>query len=235
MADANAPDARDPLHIVLAAGGTGGHLFPAEALSHALGRRGHRVSLITDERAIEFAGGFPAERVEAVPSATPSGRSLMAKVSAGIRLARGTWAARALIKDLDPDIVVGFGGYPTVPPLLAASLAGRCTMIHEQNAVVGRANRFLSGRVDVIATGFADVGGLSEAVRAKCTHVGNPVRPAVVHAASQAYAPPIADGVLRLLVFGGSQGARVMADVVPPALRSPVAPHRRQPQHDVGI
>jgi UDP-N-acetylglucosamine--N-acetylmuramyl-(pentapeptide) pyrophosphoryl-undecaprenol N-acetylglucosamine transferase len=207
-----------PLTIVLAAGGTGGHLFPAEALSHAVQKRGHRVELITDRRAIEFAGGFPAEAVHAVPSGTPTRPGLLAKAEALIELGKGVLAARRLLKEIAPDIVVGFGGYPTVPPILAAALNKIPTLIHEQNAVVGRANRFLSGWVDVIATGFATVGGLSEAARAKCVHVGNPVRPAVAHAASKPFTVPVAGGDLNVLVFGGSQGARVMADVTPPAL-----------------
>ena len=211
-------DAPATIHVLLAAGGTGGHLFPAEALSHALRRRHVNVTLVTDTRAIEFAGGFPADAVHAVPSATPSGGSLLGKIEAAFQLAKGVFAARKLLGEMKPDIVVGFGGYPTVPPLLAASMMRIATIVHEQNAVVGRANRFLSGRVGVIATGFADVGGLSDAARAKCVHVGNPVRPAVTHAASTAFEAPETLGDLRLLVFGGSQGARVMADVLPPAL-----------------
>lgn len=203
--------------VVLAAGGTGGHLFPAEALSHALHARGVRVVLMTDERAADFAGGFPAEAVHAVPAATPSGRSLLKMARALATLARGVFAARRLIKELQPAIVVGFGGYPTVPPVLGASLAGLSTLIHEQNAVVGRANRFLSGRATIIATGFAEVGGLSAEAVQKCRQVGNPVRPAVVAAAS-AYVPSDG-GKLDLLVFGGSQGARIMADIVPPAIQ----------------
>ncbi|MCU0885102.1 MAG: undecaprenyldiphospho-muramoylpentapeptide beta-N-acetylglucosaminyltransferase [Beijerinckiaceae bacterium] len=207
------------LHVVLAAGGTGGHLFPAEALSHVLQRRGVVVSLVTDLRAIEFTGGFPAEAIHAVPAATPSGRSLGNKIKAGFAIVRGVLAARTVLKELDPDVVVGFGGYPTVPPLLAASLAGYATIVHEQNAVVGRANRFLAGRVDCIATGFAQVGGLGEAMLAKCRHVGNPVRTAVTYAANAPFRPVGPEGHLRVLVFGGSQGARVMADVVPTAVQ----------------
>ncbi|AMJ60641.1 undecaprenyldiphospho-muramoylpentapeptide beta-N-acetylglucosaminyltransferase [Bosea sp. PAMC 26642] len=208
--------AQAPL-IALAAGGTGGHLFPAEALSHALRERGARVVLITDERAVEYAGDFPAEAVHAVPAATPSGRSPIRMAAAAIVLAKGVFAARRVLKQVKPAIVVGFGGYPTVPPVLAASLLGIRTMVHEQNAVIGRANRFLAGRVDVIATGFSEVGGLSETAQAKCRQVGNPVRPAVVAAVSP-YPEP-GTGVVELLVFGGSQGARVMAETVPPAVK----------------
>ncbi|SEG07305.1 undecaprenyldiphospho-muramoylpentapeptide beta-N-acetylglucosaminyltransferase [Bosea lathyri] len=208
--------AKAPL-VVLAAGGTGGHLFPAEALSHALHKQGVRVVLMTDTRAAEFAGSFPAEAVHAVPAATPSGRSPLKMAGALVQLGKGVLTARRIVKELKPAIVVGFGGYPTVPPVLGASLCGVRTLIHEQNAVIGRANRFLAGRVHTIATGFAEVGGLSDAARAKCRQVGNPVRPAVIEAASL-YADPGA-GVLNLLVFGGSQGARIMADIVPPALQ----------------
>ena len=211
-------DAAATIHVLVAAGGTGGHLFPAEALSHALRRRNVNVTLVTDTRAIAFAGGFPADAVHAVPSATPSGGSILGKIGAAFQLAKGVFAARRLLAQIKPDIVVGFGGYPTVPPVLAASMSRIATLVHEQNAVAGRANRFLSSRVSVIATGFADVGGLTDAARTKCVHVGNPVRPAVTHAASVPFDPPEMLGDLRLLVFGGSQGARVMADVLPPTV-----------------
>lgn len=207
-----------PKLIMLAAGGTGGHLFPAEALSHALHAKGMRVVLMTDTRAAEYAGSFPAEAVHAVPAATPSGRSPLQKARALLAIAKGTFAARRIIGQVKPAVVVGFGGYPTVPPVLGASLAGVRTLIHEQNAVIGRANRFLAGRANVIATGFAQVGGLSAAQQSKCRHVGNPVRPAVIAASGESYALP-EDGKLRLLVFGGSQGARIMADIVPPAIQ----------------
>jgi UDP-N-acetylglucosamine--N-acetylmuramyl-(pentapeptide) pyrophosphoryl-undecaprenol N-acetylglucosamine transferase len=202
--------------ILLAAGGTGGHLFPAEALSHALARQGLRVALVTDARAAAYAGGFPAESVHPVPAATPSGRSPVKTAMAVLELGKGVLAARRIVRELKPAVVVGFGGYPTVPPVIGASLAGVRTVIHEQNAVIGRANRFLSGRAQTIATGFAEVGGLPRSAKAKCVQVGNPVRPAVVEAASP-YADP-GQGGLNLLVFGGSQGARIMADIVPAAL-----------------
>lgn len=203
--------------VVLAAGGTGGHLFPAEALSHVLRAQGIRVVLMTDPRGAEFAGDFPADAVIPVPSATPSGRSLSGKVRVALDIAKGVLAARRAVREIKPALVVGFGGYPTVPPVLGAALAGAKTMIHEQNAVAGRANRFLSRWVDAIGTGFSEVGGLSPAAKAKCRHVGNPVRPAVVAAVSP-YGRP-GEGAFNLLVFGGSQGARIMADIVPPAMQ----------------
>jgi UDP-N-acetylglucosamine--N-acetylmuramyl-(pentapeptide) pyrophosphoryl-undecaprenol N-acetylglucosamine transferase len=123
-----------------------------------------------------------------------------------------------MLPKLRPAIVVGFGGYPTIPPLLAASLRGIPTLIHEQNAVMGRANRMLAPRVRAIATGFAGVFGKAPALDAKATHTGNPVRPAVIAAAVTPYPPLDAGGPLRLVVFGGSQGARVMAEIVPAAI-----------------
>ena len=205
--------------ILLAAGGTGGHLFPAEALAHALIARGARVHLATDTRAAAYAGGgrFPAEAIHALPAATPSGGGLVTKLKAGLVLARGVLAGRSLAQRLKPSIVVGFGGYPSVPAVMGASLAGLPTIIHEQNAVLGRANRFLSGRATLIATGFASVKG-AEAVSDKLRHVGNPVRPAVMTASATPWRAPEPGGAVRLLVFGGSQGARVMADIVPPAV-----------------
>jgi UDP-N-acetylglucosamine--N-acetylmuramyl-(pentapeptide) pyrophosphoryl-undecaprenol N-acetylglucosamine transferase len=203
--------------VLLAAGGTGGHLFPAEALAHALTARGARVMLATDARAAAYAGNFPAEAIHPIPAATPSGGNPLGKAMAALTLARGVLAARSLVKRIAPDIVVGFGGYPTVPPVLGASLAGIPAIIHEQNAVMGRANRFLARRATLIATGFRELGG-SGPYAAILRHVGNPVRPAVIAASATPWQPLEALGTLRLLVFGGSQGARIMADIVPPAM-----------------
>lgn len=211
--------------VLLAAGGTGGHLFPAEALAHALIARGVAIELATDERAAGYAGAFPARAVHAIPAATPSGRGVLDKIRAGFTLLRGVMRARPLIGNLKPVCVVGFGGYPTVPPLIAASQLGVATILHEQNAVLGRANRFLARRVTRIATGFGRVNGVDGRLAGKLVHVGNPVRPAVI-AAARAYEPAPPDGGFRLLVFGGSQGARVMADVVPAAIGL-LTPHER--------
>jgi len=203
--------------ILLCAGGTGGHLFPAEALASVLVQRGHPVELATDARALKYGTQFPAEMVHAIAAATPSGGSLIAKAVAFATLAFGTLSARALIKRLQPSAVVGFGGYPTVPPILAATHLSVATIIHEQNAVIGRANRFLAPRVTAIATGFASLARVDERLRAKVTYVGNPVRRAVILASAQPY-PAFDAGVLHLLVTGGSQGARVMSDIVPAAV-----------------
>ena len=203
--------------VLLAAGGTGGHLFPAEALARVLAERGVAVELMTDTRALAYAETFPAQAVHTVAAATPTGGSPLAKLGALLTLARGTWSARRSLGDIAPAIVVGFGGYPTVPPLLAASLKRIPVLLHEQNAVLGRANAFLAGRATALATGFAELGRASTAVRSRTTHTGNPVRPAVLAAARLPY-PGFESGLFRVLVTGGSQGARVMSDVVPLAL-----------------
>jgi len=204
--------------ILLTAGGTGGHLFPAEALANALKAAGARVVLATDKRANAYAGSFPADEIVEVPSATPSGRSPLQMAKAALVLGRGTLAAMGSIRRLKPAIVVGFGGYPTVPPVVAASFLGVPTVIHEANAVMGRANRLLARRASVIATGFEVIKGVPAGVPGRTVHTGNPVRPAVLEAAKTGYPALPADEILRILVVGGSQGARVMSDVVPPAI-----------------
>jgi UDP-N-acetylglucosamine--N-acetylmuramyl-(pentapeptide) pyrophosphoryl-undecaprenol N-acetylglucosamine transferase len=204
--------------VLLAAGGTGGHLFPAEALAHALRARGIEVELVTDERALRYGGEFPARAMHTIVSATPRGGSALDKAKAIALLGVGTLQALLHLRRLRPLAVVGFGGYPSVPPLFAATLLRIPTVLHEANAVMGRANGFLSGRVDRIAAGFP-LAGVAATARDKVVVTGNPLRPAALAAAKLAY-PDFADGRLRLLVTGGSQGARVMADIVPPALES---------------
>jgi UDP-N-acetylglucosamine--N-acetylmuramyl-(pentapeptide) pyrophosphoryl-undecaprenol N-acetylglucosamine transferase len=207
----------EPARVLVAAGGTGGHLFPAEALAAALGKRGVAVELVTDGRAERHAGAF-AGSVHVIPSATIRGRNPISLVRAGSVLGYGLLTAWLTLPRLKPAVVVGFGGYPTVPPLLAATLRGIPTVIHEQNAVMGRANRMLAPRVRAIATGFAGILDSNPALAAKATQTGNPVRPTVIAASAVAYPPLDTVGPLQLLVFGGSQGARVMADVVPAAV-----------------
>jgi UDP-N-acetylglucosamine--N-acetylmuramyl-(pentapeptide) pyrophosphoryl-undecaprenol N-acetylglucosamine transferase len=165
-----------------------------------------------------------------IPSATVHGRDPLSLARTAGLLGYGTWAAWRVLGRLRPAIVVGFGGYPTVPPVLAASLRGIPTLIHEQNGVIGRANRLLASRVTAIATGFPGVVDKDPRLSAKATHTGNPVRPAVVVAAQTPYPPLVSDGPLRLLVFGGSQGARVMAEIVPPAVER-LAPALRRRLH----
>jgi UDP-N-acetylglucosamine--N-acetylmuramyl-(pentapeptide) pyrophosphoryl-undecaprenol N-acetylglucosamine transferase len=202
--------------ILVAAGGTGGHLFPAEALAAALVERGLAVHLATDKRAARYSGALSDESVHIIASATLSARNPVALMATAAALGRGLAQSWALIGRLKPAAVIGFGGYPTVPPVLTAAWRGVPSLIHEANAVTGRANRLLAPRVTGIATSFPDVFSNAPQLAAKSTLTGNPVRPAVVAAAGAPYPAP--GDRFRLLVFGGSQGARVMADIVPGAI-----------------
>jgi UDP-N-acetylglucosamine--N-acetylmuramyl-(pentapeptide) pyrophosphoryl-undecaprenol N-acetylglucosamine transferase len=205
-----------PPLVLLAAGGTGGHLFPAEALAGALAARGITIDLVTDERAQRYGSAFPARAIHQIPSATPSGGSLLSRMKAVATLGIGTVAALSLLLRLRPQALVGFGGYPTVPPVFAAHLLRIPTILHEQNAVMGRANRFLARRVDAIARGLPGPEDADAALAAKSATTGNPVRPNVLAAAQLPY--PSSSDTFHLLVTGGSQGARVMSDVVPDAI-----------------
>ena len=204
--------------ILLAAGGTGGHLFPAEALGVELIRRGLRVRLATDSRASRYSGLFSKNTIDLVPSATVRSRAPWSLAYSGLMLAAGTVVSLSLMRRLKPAAVVGFGGYPTLPPLLAARLFGVPGVIHEANAVLGRANRFLSTHVNAIATSLPGVLDRDPALAGKTTIVGTPMRPGILAAAATKYVPPELTGPFRLLVVGGSQGARVMADIVPGAI-----------------
>jgi UDP-N-acetylglucosamine--N-acetylmuramyl-(pentapeptide) pyrophosphoryl-undecaprenol N-acetylglucosamine transferase len=204
----------DPL-ILLAAGGTGGHLFPAEALGVELMKRGLRVRLATDSRALRYSGLFSKDMIDVVPSETVRSRAPWSLARTGLTLAAGFAVALNLLRRLEPAAVVGFGGYPTLPPLLAARLLRVPGVIHDANAVLGRANRFLSSRVDAIATSLPGVLDRDPALASKTTTVGTPMRPAILAAAAVEYVAPDSAGPFRLLVIGGSQGARVMADIVP--------------------
>ena len=217
--------AREPV-VLLAAGGTGGHLFPAEALADALKRRGVIVDLATDERATRYGHDFPARATHVIPSATIRGRDPISLAKTAAMLGVGAMKSLLLLRRIRPVAVVGFGGYPTLPPVLAATLRRIPTVIHDANAVMGRANRMLAPRVTAIATSFPGM-KLDSALAAKATTTGNPVRPMVLAAAAAALRGACAQGgVLNLLITGGSQGARVMADVVPPAIEA-MAPELR--------
>ncbi len=199
--------------ILVAAGGTGGHLFPAEALAAALAQRGIPVHLATDRRAVRYGGAIAEDAVHVITSATLRGRNPITLGRTASLLGLGIAQAYMLIGRLKPAAVIGFGGYPTIPPVLAASWYGVPSLIHDANAVIGRANRFLAPRVTAIATTFPDLFGGEPALAAKSTLTGNPVRPAVVAAAAIPF--PVDSDPLRLLIFGGSQGARIMAEIVP--------------------
>lgn len=203
--------------IVLAAGGTGGHLFPAKALAEVLIRRGRRVAFATDRRGAA-AGDFGAAEVHVVRAAPMSGGGIAGRVRGAVDLALGTLEARRLLKGLGAAAVVGFGGYPSVPPVAAAVQLGLPAMVHEQNAVLGRANRLLAGRVGVIAVSFPATAAIKPHLGDRVRLTGNPVRGAVAALAATTYATPNEVSGLRVLVMGGSLGAHIMSTVVPPAL-----------------
>ncbi len=202
--------------VLIAAGGTGGHMFPAEALARELLQRGHRIALVTDRRGKDFGGRLPEVTVERVSAGGVAGTSLVRRARSFASLAMGLIQARHIVARHDPELAVGFGGYASVPTIVAASQAGVPILLHEQNAVLGRANRMLAPRAARIATSFPEVAGLKSGERAKAVLTGNPVRAAV--AAGGPYAPLLPAGPIRILVFGGSQGARVFASAIPGAI-----------------
>lgn len=204
--------------ILLAAGGTGGHLFPAEALAHELLSRGLAVDLVTDERGQGFGDKLPQVAVHRISAGGVAGKGVGTRLQNMARLGLGYLQSRRLINRLKPTVAVGFGGYPSVPPLLAAQHTGVSTLLHEQNAVAGRANRFLMKRASKVATSFAKVKFLDQLPAERRALTGNPVRPDIAAIAAQTYVAPTIDGGFNLLVVGGSQGARVFGELMPPAI-----------------
>ena len=219
-------------HFVLAAGGTGGHMIPAHAVADELMARGHHVALVTDDRGAKIPGIFdkapdnraqvhvmPAGRMTKNPSSWPGAlRAILA----------GRAMARRLNETFRPTAVVGFGGYPAMPALLGALADGIPTAIHEQNAVLGRVNRLLAGRVDAIATAYPQVGKLKDAYASKVHLIGNPVREEVKALREEDFPALTDESVFRVLVIGGSQGASILSSVVPEGLSMlPVALRRR--------
>ena len=214
-------------HFVLAAGGTGGHMVPAHALATELMTRGHRVALITDARGAKIPGLFDGVQTHILPAGRVT-RSPLSWPGA----ARGIWQGRAMARELyrsfQPMVVVGFGGYPAFPAIVGAQSMGIATVVHEQNAVLGRVNRLVAGGVDFIATSYPDVERLKPAWRAKTRLVGNPVRDEILKLREIDYPPLDESGVFRVLVTGGSQGASVLSRVVPDGLSMlPVSLRRR--------
>lgn len=216
-------------HYVLAAGGTGGHLIPAFALAVELQRRGHHVALVTDERGAKIPG-----KPDFLPAhVLPAGRLGKNPIALWKGL-RAIWQGRAmalrLFESFDPSCVIGFGGYPALPALLAAHSAKVPTVIHEQNAVLGRVNRFLAKRVDAIATAYGEVERLDPKLWGKVHRVGNPVRPEVLALRGEPFPEFTEDSLFRVLVTGGSQGASVLSEVVPDglAMLPPALRHRLQ-------
>ncbi len=216
--------------VVLAAGGTGGHLFPAQALGEVLVKRGLLVHLMTDARGVEYGSRFPAAGVHEIPSATLTLSKPWLIPLQIYRLIRGFMMSRKLIGDMEPEppiAVVGFGGYPSLPPLLAALQLKVPTLIHEQNAVMGRANRAVARRVSAIASSFPSIVNLSNSSN-KVVFTGNPVRNIVMKQWDAPYIAPAANETFRLLIFGGSQGARFFSEFLPQVFEAlPNAVRRR--------
>ena len=209
------PPGRTPL-LVIAAGGTGGHMFPAQALAEAMLRRGWRVKLSTDARGARYAGGFPhVVEIEQVSSATFARGGLLAKALVPLRLIAGVLGATRKMRRDRPAVVVGFGGYPSIPALSAAWLLKLPRMIHEQNGVLGRVNTRFAPRVDRVACGTWPTTPMPE--KARPVHVGNPVRGAIAERAGAGYIAP-GDYPMQVLVIGGSQGAHALSLTVPAAL-----------------
>jgi UDP-N-acetylglucosamine--N-acetylmuramyl-(pentapeptide) pyrophosphoryl-undecaprenol N-acetylglucosamine transferase len=203
---------------IVAAGGTGGHMFPAQALAEALTRRGWRIVLATDDRGAMYADKFPAADRIALSASTFKPGDPVGMVRAGVAIAQGVSQARKAFRYLDPAVVVGFGGYPSLPSLLAALGQKRPTVIHEQNAVLGRVNRFLAPRVDRVACAFPILQKATPKVQAATVVVGNPVRPDIRALYDRAYEPPDGAGRIRVLITGGSQGARLLSELAPQAI-----------------
>ncbi|MEQ6203580.1 UDP-N-acetylglucosamine--N-acetylmuramyl-(pentapeptide) pyrophosphoryl-undecaprenol N-acetylglucosamine transferase [Sulfitobacter sp. HNIBRBA2951] len=201
--------------LVIAAGGTGGHMFPAQALAEVMLARGWRVKLSTDARGARYTSGFPeAVEIEQISSATFARGGLLAKSLVPFRILGGTLsAAFGMLRDR-PSVVVGFGGYPSIPALGASWMLRLPRMLHEQNGVLGRVNQIFAKRVDAVACGTWPT-PLPDGVDG--VHVGNPVRAAVLERAGAGYIAP-GDYPMDLLVMGGSQGARILSDVIPPAI-----------------
>ena len=204
--------------IVIAAGGTGGHLFPARALAGELARAGRATALFTDARGAAWARDFAGAEVHVVRAATPSGRGPFGALRAGGEIAVGAFQARRLLRRVRAPVVVGFGGYPSLPTVLAARGAGARVVLHEQNAVLGRVNRLLQSRATALALSFEATEGVIESGGRRLLVTGNPVREAIAAIRDAGYQPPEPDRTIRLLVFGGSQGARRFGEIVPRAI-----------------
>ena len=205
------------MNVILAAGGTGGHMVPAHALAAELKKRGHGVALVTDERGAKYPGLFDGVPIHILPAGRLS-RSPLGLIRAALSIASGRGQAKRLYRAFPPEVVVGFGGYPALPALLAANSRGVPTILHEQNAVLGRVNRFLAGEAAAIATAYAKVERLKSAHEAKVHLVGNPVREAVARLGEMPLPPFDELAPLKILVTGGSQGASVLGRVVPAGL-----------------
>lgn len=204
-------------HYLLAAGGTGGHMLPAYALAAELIARGHRVALVSDDRGLRIPGAPPEMEVHVLPAGRMAGGPI-GWIKGALAIRRGRARALELIRDFAPAAAVGFGGYPSLPSLLAARSARVPTLVHEQNAVLGRVNRLMARRVDAIAVAYQTMQRIPDAARSKVHLIGNPVREDIVALRAEGFPPLDGDGIFRLLIVGGSLGATVLSDVVPAAV-----------------
>ncbi|WP_373089482.1 undecaprenyldiphospho-muramoylpentapeptide beta-N-acetylglucosaminyltransferase [Sneathiella sp.] len=205
-------------NIVLASGGTGGHIFPARALAEELNTRGYAVTLMTDRRGQKYDDLFPGTQIIVVRSGSPSLGGIAGKGKAILALVIGFFQARKALRRIRPVAVIGFGGYPSMPPAAAAASLRIPLILHEQNAVLGRVNKLLAGFAKIIATSFDHTESPDAEVADKMIYTGNPVRNAILALFGAAYQGPAADGPIKLLILGGSQGATILSDIVPAAL-----------------
>ena len=205
--------------IILAAGGTGGHVFPAEALATVLKKRGFQLALITDSRGEKIGGRLAKLDTYRVRAGGIAGKKMVWRIISVIEILIGIIQAWFLLQRLNPAVVIGFGGYSSVPTVLAASYGGYKTVIHEQNSILGRANSFLARRVNKIAMSFENVKEIPKSLWSNTIITGMPVRPAVISLQGQKY-PDLDDNAeINITIFGGSQGARIFGKIVPHAIK----------------
>jgi len=200
--------------LLLAAGGTGGHMFPAQALAETLSKKGWEVAMITDARGLVHAGNIPADPIREVSAATINPRKPIAAIKGMIKLANGMNEAKSFMRGWKPDVVAGFGGYPAFPAVKAAQALKIPTVLHEQNAVLGRVNRLLAKEAHVVATGFERCDKMPDGVTSVCT--GNPLRAQILSAIPETYAAPRKD--IHITIVGGSLGAKLISETVPAAI-----------------
>lgn len=205
-------------HVVLASGGTGGHIFPARALAEELIGRNIHVTLMTDSRGKKYDTLFPGVSIVPIKSGSPSIGGIVGKMLAAVKIVVGTFQSLMILRKLKPVAVVGFGGYPSMPPCAAASLLNIPLVLHEQNAVLGRVNKLLAGRASHIATSFHHTQNPDPVVTQKMAYTGNPVRSEILKLYGSGYQAPTTDGRISVLVLGGSQGATVLSEVIPDAI-----------------
>jgi len=200
--------------LLLAAGGTGGHMFPAQALAEILKEDGWDIAMMTDARGRKHSGRIPADPIIEVKAASISPRHPIKAISGVMKLAKGVSQARTFLTDWNPGIVVGFGGYPAFPALYAAQKMGVPTILHEQNSVLGRVNRVFADKANHVVSGFEDLARVGE--KSNVTFLGNPLRNQILDSVPENYAAPT--DTINLLIVGGSLGARILSDVLPKAV-----------------